>query len=84
MPEIIGFFVDSSKIPDFMGPTTWGHRFWGAFFTVRYSFLSLNLIVCDPLPNVNTKICSYFEVRINLWSDMCCLPGSRHNHDLLG
>ena len=34
MPDIIKLFVDQSKIPHFISDNQWGHRFWGAIFSV--------------------------------------------------
>jgi len=34
MPDILKVFIDKDKIPHFMNDTDWGHRFWGAFFSV--------------------------------------------------
>jgi amino acid permease len=29
IPDIIGLFTDKKNLPEFIGDTDWGHRFWG-------------------------------------------------------
>jgi hypothetical protein len=51
MPDILKVFIDKDKIPNFMGDTDWGHRFWGAFFSVSDKYVVIfksSSLYCFP------------------------------------
>ena len=71
MPDILKVFIDKDKIPNFMGDTDWGHRFWGAFFSVsdKYVVIFLNLVHCTA-SHEHSSPSEYSEI---FFSDGCNL-----------
>jgi len=51
MPDIIGVFTDKKNLPEFIGDTDWGHRFWGAIFSVINLYFPNVIVVHSSITN---------------------------------